>query len=67
MTGYLTAALAIVAGAVVFYRAQAEADDRSNPRCRPGTALPRSGTCRTPGSTEETVAGTAATDRISGS
>jgi hypothetical protein len=31
MTGYLTAALAIVAGAVVFYREQCKADDRSNP------------------------------------
>lgn len=30
MTGYLTAALALVAGAVVLYRVQAEADDRSN-------------------------------------
>jgi hypothetical protein len=30
MTGYFTAALALVAGAVVFYRAQAEADDRSS-------------------------------------
>jgi len=31
MTGYLTAALALVAGAVVLYRAQAKADDEGRP------------------------------------